>query len=96
MTTDGQTCFFLIDNWRLMSSTTSAPELFSFAKNKLISVQAVLSMEVFYDPFHLPVSQVALVQMQTIEDELAQVALSIDKDKCTGSRRRTIGRNSLF
>ena len=66
-----------------MSPAAFAPELFSFAKNKLISVQTVLNMEAFSDLFHLPVSQVALAQMQSIEAELPQVVLSADRDGVT-------------
>lgn len=64
-----------------MTLASSAPEFLSFAKNRMISVQAVLNMETFSDLVHLPVSQVALTQMQTLEADIAQLALSTERDK---------------
>lgn len=78
---DGQSCLFWSDNWRQMTLASSAPEFLSFAKNRMISVQAVLNMETFSDLVHLPVSQVALTQMQTLEADIAQLALSTERDK---------------
>jgi hypothetical protein len=78
---NGQTCLFWTDNWGAVNPAASAPELFSFVKNKSASVHSVLSTEVFSDLLHLPVSQEALVQMQNLEADLAQIALSEEKDK---------------
>lgn len=82
----GQSCLFWTDNWRLVSPAISAPELFSYAKNKFLSVHAVTNAEVLSDLFHLPVSQEALIQMQNLETKLAQITLSVGKDKwsCIG------------
>jgi len=78
---DGPSCLFWSDNWKQITLASSSPELFSFTKNRMISVQAVLNMEIFSDLFHLPISQIAVTQMQSLETDIAQVTLSAEKDK---------------
>jgi len=78
---DGKSCLFWTDNWAPECPATAAPELCSFAKNKLISMNEVLNMDTFSDLFHLLVSQVALTQMQSLTSNLALITLTEDNDK---------------
>lgn len=78
---DGKSCFFWIDNWMPQTPAVTAPELYSYAKNKSISVQKAVSSDTFSDLFHLPVSQVTLAQMQDLQSNLLTINLSDGKDK---------------
>lgn len=78
---DGRSCLFWTDNWTAQNPANTAPELYSFAKNKAISVQSALNIHEFSDLFHLPVSEVALTQMQLMSDNLNDFTLSQNKDK---------------
>lgn len=51
---NGSSCFFLLDTWNGLSLSTSLPELFSFAKNRHITIQQVYQTAHFHDLFHLP------------------------------------------
>ena len=59
----------------------SAPELFSFARNKSISVHTALVAENFSDFFQLPLSQEALTQLQELEHSVEHMALTEDRYK---------------
>jgi len=57
---DGKTCLFWQDIWGQDCIPQLAyPELFSFAKNKAISVAEAKSLGNFHDLFHLPLSEEA-------------------------------------
>lgn len=55
--------------------------MFSFAKNKSISVQVALTSQNFSDLLHLPLSQEALAQFQELTHGLEQMVLSEDINK---------------
>lgn len=78
---NGQSCLFWTDNWRSTSPATLAPELLSYAKNKLLSVSMVANTEVFSELFHLPVSNEALVQMQSLGNDVSLLVLTATNDK---------------
>jgi len=93
---DGQTCFFWTDNWMPQTPAVTAPELYSYAKNKSISVQKAVSSDIFSELFHLPVSQVAVAQMENLQSNLLTINLSDGKDKWSytwGSHLFSVGYN---
>ena len=64
---DGYTSFFWSDIWNGRLFSSQFPELFSFAKDKHISVQSFISMLAIEEPdelFHLPLSTQAYGQFQ--------------------------------
>jgi hypothetical protein len=80
---DGYTSFFWSDIWngRLLSSQFL--ELFSFAKDKHISVQSFISMSAIEDPdelFHLPLSTQAYAQFQQLNSIIANITLQAGND----------------
>lgn len=66
---NGESILFWHDNWANQILATAAPELFSYAKNKMITAQKVfaLDQDEFTDLFQLPISQVAFQQMQNVQ-----------------------------
>lgn len=58
---NGSSCFFWLDSWNGFSRT-SMPELFSFVKNRHITVQQVCQSTHLHDIFHLPLSEEAFEQ----------------------------------
>lgn len=56
---NGSSCFFWLDSWNGFSLSTSFPELFSYAKNKNITVQRVCQTTQLHELFHLPLSEEA-------------------------------------
>ena len=59
------------------------PQLFSFAKNKFISLRKALDSANIHDLFNLPVSVEAYDQMQELQFELSELVLSDENDKWT-------------
>jgi len=80
---NGTSIIFWHDPWAHQNLSLAAPELFSFAKNKMISVHNVLSMghDEFSNLFQLPLSQIAFLQMQNIQHVLSAIPLSNIPDK---------------
>jgi hypothetical protein len=78
---DGKSCFFWTDNWCHQTPASLAPELFSFAKNKSVSVERAMLGNISPDLFHLPVSQIALEQMHLLQSRLHHINLSDGKDR---------------
>lgn len=58
---------FWQDNWNGQELQAAMPELFSFARNKLITARKVLDNEDLTQLFHLPISEIAFEQMQQME-----------------------------
>lgn len=77
---NGESALFWHDSWHIQSLATSAPELFSFAKNKMITVHKAFNQEAFSDLFQLPLSQPAFIQMQEIQQIMENMPLSNDSD----------------
>ena len=80
-TEDGKTCLFWMDTWQQQPLADSVPELYSFAKNKAISIQKALQYEDFSDMFHLPLSQTALNQLLQVQNDASSIVLTESKDK---------------
>lgn len=78
--TDGSTCQFWVDIWngRLLSSLY--PELFSFAKDRFISVSSFINSVDFSDLFHLPLSSQAFAQYQILVTLVEATQLQEGKD----------------
>jgi len=71
----------LHDNWANHILAVQAPELFSFAKNKMISVQKAFNHDDFSDLFQLPLSQAAFLQLHGIQQLIDDRPLSDNNDK---------------
>lgn len=67
---NGSTCFFWLDLWDGTIMQNLFPELFSYSKNKLISVQAMKTDPVTIDHFHLPLSNEAYEQFEQLNSIL--------------------------
>ena len=68
---DGKTCLLWQDIWGQDCIPQLAyPELFSFAKNKAISVAEAKSLGNFHDLFHLPLSEEAYNQYLILQQSL--------------------------
>lgn len=59
---NGCSCFFWLDSWNGFSFSTSMPELFSFVKDKYITVHQVCQSPTLHDLFYLPLSKEAYKQ----------------------------------
>ena len=77
---DGSTCLFWFDLWGGQAQNHTYPELFSFAKNKLLSVQKALEVEPFHRMFHLPLSEEAFQQMELLHQLLQEQYFSDSTD----------------
>ena len=77
---DGSTCLFWFDLWGGQVQNHTYPELFSFAKNKLLSVQKALEVEPFHRMFHLPLSEEAFQQMELLHQLLQEQYFSDSTD----------------
>ena len=78
---NGESIFYWHDNWDNQSLVVEAPELFSYAKNKSISVQRAFSIDDFSSLFQLPLSQAAFLQMQDIQQLIVNRLLSDNNDR---------------
>jgi len=78
---DGKTCLLWQDIWGQDCIPQLAyPELFSFAKNKAISVAEAKSLGNFHDLFHLPLSEEAYNHYLILQESPDVLQLSDDKD----------------
>jgi len=80
---DGYTSFFWSDIWNGRLFSSQFPELFSFAKDKHISVQTFISMLAIEEPdelFHLPLSTQAYGQFQQLNSIIANITLQARND----------------
>ena len=77
---NGSSILFWHDNWNDQDLKSLIPELYSFTKNKLITVPKALSQDDFTQLLHLPISEEAFGQMQHLLQELDNVMLTESKD----------------
>lgn len=59
---DGKTCFLWHDLWGNGVYSQMFPELFSYAKNEMISLSVASNTPLLHDLFHLPLSSEAYAQ----------------------------------
>ena len=64
-----------------LSLSLAAPELFSFASNRLITIQKAFSSGDFASLLQLPISQMAFAQMEEIQAVMLSRPLDEDNDK---------------
>jgi len=76
----GSRILFWQDNRNGQELKSLAPELYSFAKNKLITVQKVREQGDFIQLRHLPISEEAFEQMQQLLQILESLTITEDKD----------------
>lgn len=77
---NGETCLFWQDKWGEQSLKIIYPELFSFAKNKIIFVAAAWEQEDMTQLLHLPVSEIAYNQLQNLVQRITQIQLNEEQD----------------
>jgi hypothetical protein len=77
---NGEINLFWHYKWANQVLAVEAPAQFSFAKNKMISVQKAFSHGDFTDLFQLPLSQVAFQQLQHIQQLIGDRPLSDNGD----------------
>jgi hypothetical protein len=78
---DGTTVLFWSDIWNDLLLQDKFPRLFSFTKDKLISVAKFLSTEQLGDLFHLPLSNDAWQEYQALQVILQEIQVTKgDKD----------------
>lgn len=82
---NGKSSLFWHVKWADQSLVTTAPELFSFAINKLVTVQKAFNAEDLSTLFQLPLSQTAYFQLQNIQQVADSCELSEGNDKWTYS-----------
>ena len=76
----GSRVLFWQDNRNGQELKSLAPELYSFAKNKLITVQKVRERGDFIQLLYLPISEEAFEQMQQLLQILGSLTITEDKD----------------
>ena len=81
MISDGQSCLLWDDLWNGHVRKLQFPELYSFAKNKSISLSKALGTVTFHDLFSLPVSIEAYNQLQDFQLELSEILLNDENDR---------------
>jgi len=77
---NGSTCLFWTNLWGDQVQSQVYPELFSFARNKLLSFQKTKMMEPFHRLFYLPLSEEAFAQLGLLQNLLENQILSNDVD----------------
>lgn len=77
----GETSLFWHDRWVNQPLSVVAPELYSFAKNKQISVHKAFNENEIANLFQLPLSQPAFLQMQEIHQIMQSHPLNDSDDR---------------
>jgi hypothetical protein len=67
---NGSSCLLWYDSWNDQPWNQRYPQLFSYAKNKLISVNVAASTPLLQELFSLPLSNEAYLQFQQISSTL--------------------------
>ena len=76
----GQSCFFWADKWNQQPLSSEYPQLFSFAKNKYITVSKFFALQQPQIAFNLPLSAEAFEQLQLIQSFVEHFPLTDQKD----------------
>jgi hypothetical protein len=77
---NGTSCLLWYDNWNGQPWNQRYPQLFSYAKNKLISANVAASTPLLQDLFSLPLSNEAYLQFQQISSTLQSLPLGPSND----------------
>jgi hypothetical protein len=78
---NGETILFWTDNWKNMFFDERFPRLFSFVKDKLISVKEALQISDPAQVFHLPLSNEASDEFRMLQSILRGVVTSENQDQ---------------
>jgi hypothetical protein len=78
---NGETILFWSDNWNDWVIQERFPRLFSFAKDKLISVKEALQTTDPAQAFHLPISNEAAAELRTLQELLTGVVILNNNDQ---------------
>ena len=78
---NGEIILFWSDNWKDLVIDERFPRLFSFVKDKLISVKEALQTTDPAQAFHLPLSTEAAEELRTLQDILRGVVTADDNDQ---------------
>jgi len=73
---NGSPCFFCLDSWNGFSLSTSMAELFSFVKNKHVTVQQVCQSTHLHDNFRLPLSEEVFQQFTQLRALVQSLVLA--------------------
>ena len=77
---NGESCILWMDKWLDETLRNKYPELFSFAKNPLISVNKAKQQDQLTQLFHLPLTEIAFLQIQSLLTTMRNLQLNDDKD----------------
>lgn len=77
---DGATCFLWHDDWNNAIHTLHFPELYSFCRNRLITLKTVVDQPLLQDLFHLPLTPEAFHQFQQLEHSVQNIQLQHSPD----------------
>ena len=67
---DGTSILLWEDPWARQPSSQQFPRLFSYARDKLISLNEFMSLPDCFDGFHLPLSTAAFQELGTLRNHL--------------------------
>jgi len=73
---NGKTCFLWHDQWQTRTLEESYPQLYSFAKNKSITLHKALATENCVDLFNLPLSLAAHQQFTLLQQSMSLVQIN--------------------
>jgi hypothetical protein len=83
MISNGQTCLLWDDIWNGQIRKLQFPELYSYAKNKSISLSKAHGTATFHDLFSLPLSVEAYNQLHELQLEFSTIVLNEMNDNWT-------------
>jgi hypothetical protein len=83
MISNGQTCLLWVDIWNGQIRKLQFPELYSYAKNKSISLSKAHGTATFHDLFSLPLSVEAYNQLHELQLEFSTIVLNEMNDNWT-------------
>ena len=92
---DGKTALFWPDLRHSACLIQSIPHLYSFAKDRHLSVQRVLQFDYLEDLFHLPLTAEAFMEFELMEEICARLRRSALRDHLD-SWSYMWGNNTLF
>ena len=77
---DGMTCLLWTDMWQDIILEINFPELYSFAKNKRITLSEARNSDSLQSLFHLPLFEEAFPQFPQLQSMLDSIQTSDSKD----------------
>lgn len=77
---NGQSCLLWLDKWNQQPLSAEFIELFSFARNRSITVSKFYSQQPLHDLFSLPLSIEAFQQLQTLQSIRDELLLTDQQD----------------